>query len=400
MSTKIKVLLAMESGETRSIIGDILNITDDIFLIGEMEKADEALAMIQKYNPDVILAGERLGDMDGYIFCDTITSADPFQGIILLSEYPNEEVFRKAMRSGIKEVIKTPVKSIELINTIYRVYDLKDRLMGSKAKHYTADWEELNLPEQNSNKATTISVFSTKGGVGKTTIAVNLAVSLVQNMKKVALIDLDLYAGDIALTMNVTPKRRIVDIANDINRLDMDLLESYMVRHPSGVMILAAPFNTEHADYISDVYIEKILNILSAEYDYIIIDCANYFYDAVTVALRHSSVILLVTTMDILSIKNLKNAISSLENLNQPRAKMRLVLNEYIRGVGLSLDDVETTLGLPVAMAIPIDKQAAITSINQGIPLITGQRKTKIAKAMNSLANILMQDQNQGKAQK
>ena len=210
------------------------------------------------------------------------------------------------------------------------------------------------------------------------------------NKKKVALLDLDIYSGDIALAMNVIPKRRIADLANDINRLDMDLLESYMVEHSSGVMIFTAPFNIEHADYIKPEHIEKILSILKQEYDHIIIDCPSYFYDIAMVALENSNIVFLVATMDILSLKSIKNTISVLEGLNIDRTKFNLILNQYIKSVGLTLNDVETTLSLPVTSTIPLDSQAVISSMNQGVPFVSGMKRSKVAKAIQNLTKEIL----------
>ncbi len=396
MDTKIKVMLLMEEGYIKDSVKVILSITDDIVLVGEADNIDASLEIMNSFEPDVIILGEEVNGKDGFLISERIMEENPFQPIILIASQQNVDTYKKALRVGVREVLKTPLYPNELKRAIIRVHDTKGKVGHSLYYHdISATSEEEQKPEgeneiEDKNNAQVISIFSIKGGVGKTTISTNLAVALAESGKKTALLDLDIYSGDIALAMNVIPKRRVADLANDISRLDLDLLASYMVKHFSGVMVFTAPFSIEHADYIKPEHIEKILSLLKQEYDYIVIDCPNYFYDIAMVALDHSDMILLVATMDILSLKSIKSTIKVLENLKVDKTKLNLVVNKYIKGVGLTLNDVEVTLAMPVTTAIPLESQPVISSMNQGIPFVTSMKRSKVAKAVQDLVKEIL----------
>lgn len=391
MEIKIKVMLLMEEGYIRDSIRVILSITDEIILAGETDNIETCLDLTKTYKPHIIIVGEEVKDVDGFLLSRKIIDAEPFQSIIYLASKPNVDTYKNALSIGIKEVLKTPLYPDEFKNAITRVYNSRERVSSSMTQRDMGDSMENEQKKetgglaQNGDKAHIISIFSIKGGVGKTTISTNLAAVLAEKGKKTVLLDLDIYSGDVALAMNIIPKRRITDLANDISRLDVDLLESYMVKHPSGLMVFTAPFNIEHADYIKPEHIEKILSLLEQEYDYIIIDCPSYFYDIAMMALERSDQILLIATMDIISLKSIKNTMAVLENLKIDRSKMSLVLNKYMKGVGLTINDIEATLSMPVTTVIPLDSQPVISSMNQGVPFVTGAKRSKVAKAVQSL---------------
>jgi pilus assembly protein CpaE len=150
-------------------------------------------------------------------------------------------------------------------------------------------------------------------------------------------------------------------------------------------MVLAAPLKIEYADFISAEHVHKILKILSQDFDYIIVDCASYMHDPILVALEASDIILLVTTLDLFSIKNLKACISSLEALNFSRAKFRLVINRAFKGAGVTETDIETTLGLAVTTVLPIDDQILIKSVNQGTPAVLSYKNSGFAHGIQEL---------------
>lgn len=396
MDEKIKVMLLMEEGYIRDSVRVILSVTEDIVLVGETDNLGTALELIKKFTPDITIVGEEVRGNDGFALSQRIMDEDPFHPIIFIATRLNVDTYKNALYVGIKEVLKAPLYPDELKSSIVRVHKASKKA-GRLTVHMDAEASlenevkpDIKETDEEESRARIISTFSIKGGVGKTTISTNLAVTLAQGGNKTALLDLDIYSGDVALAMNIIPRRRVSDLGNDIQRLDLDLLESYMVRHPSGVMVFLAPFNIEHADYIKLDHIEKVLDLLKQEYDYIIIDCPSYFYDIAMMTLKKSDVILLVATMDILSLKSIKNTISVLENAKVAKNKMKLVLNKYIRGVGLTVNDVEATLSMPVTTVIPLENQLAISSMNQGIPFVAGMRRAKVSRGIYNLAREIL----------
>ena len=172
-----------------------------------------------------------------------------------------------------------PFSGDDLINTIIKTHDLEVRRREQTG--YSRPSEEI--------KSKVITVFSTKGGVGKTTLASNLAVSIARHSKKkVALVDLDLQFGDIAIMLNVTVKNTISDLIKEINQLDTDLMDEYLVTHFSGVRVLPAPIKPEYAEYITAGHVEKIIKTLKENYHYIIVDSSASFHETVLASLDMS----------------------------------------------------------------------------------------------------------------
>ena len=391
MNMKIRVMLLLDEGHTRDSARIILSMAEGVILGGETDDIVQYYETAKDFKPDVTIVGEEVKGRDGFSLSKDIIDHDPLQSVIFVASRLNVETYKNALYTGIREVLKAPLHPQELKDAVDRAYGAREKVGQSVFNNGFANGtnniqEPVEEIQEDVGKARIISVFSIKGGVGKTTISTNLSAALAEEGKKTALLDFDIYSGDVSLAMDVIPKRRAADLSNDINRLDMDLLESYMVKHSSGVMVFTAPFNIEHADFIKADHIEKILSILKQEYDFIVVDCPSYFYDIAMLALRNSDTILLVATMDILSLKSIKNTISVLEDVEVDRAKMTLVLNKYISRVGLTPSDIEATLSLPITSVIPLDSQSVLSSMNQGVPFVTGMKRSKVAKSLQSLA--------------
>lgn len=374
-----------DAGEKKKIL-DTLSAIEDILIVGDEDSADRGLQLIKDMHPDVTIAGSIVRGGDGFKFCENIMAWDPLHPVILITHNKEEDIYRRALRAGVKEVLQAPADRISLSDAIYRAYDLNTR-------HRSTVVNLKKETEIRGKSAKIVSVFSTKGGVGKTTISTNLAVALKQLGGKVAIIDLDVYSGDVALALDIVPKRNLSDLVSDIGKLDLDLLESYMFRHSSGVMVMPAPMKMEYADFVAPEHISKILKVMIREYDYIVVDCASYMHDPVLVALDVSDAILLVTTMDIFAIKNLRSCMASLEASNYSRAKFRLVVNRASRESGISEQDIEATLGLQPVITLQQEDQILLRSINQGMPAVLSYRNSRFAKGITELARKLAGEQ-------
>lgn len=379
---RIKLLIVDDVEETRDNIKRIAEMEKDILVVGEAEDGEKAVELAQKIQPDVILMDINMPAMDGITATEHIAMSCPHTSIIIMSVQGEQEYLKKAMIAGAREYIVKPFSINDLIETVRSVYHVE--LRKRNLVHMPRNYEK---PEHESQ---TVTVFSTKGGVGKSTIAVNLAVSLQQQKKKVALIDLDLQFGDTAVMLNVVPERTITELTQNLKDMDVDELDQFLVEHDSGIKILPAPNRPEYAELISAEQVEKIIRLLKKTYDYIIIDSPPFFHDTNMVALDMSDQILLIVALDLSTIKNAKLSLEVFETLHH-KVKTKMVINRATEENGIKSTDLEHSLNFLNACQIPGDGRMVIGAINKGVPFVISDPKAAISVSVNKLRDLVME---------
>ena len=238
-----------------------------------------------------------------------------------------------------------------------------------------------------------ISVFGTKGGVGKSLIAVNLAVSMAQQGKRVALLDLDLqFGGDVTKILNLKPKETIFSLISRLPRLDKaGSLKDYMTHHSSGVDILPAVSRPREIFQINSSRLEIILGLLKSEYEFIVIDAGSFFTDTLIYLFDNSNLILLVATPDVLSVYQTEWSIDTIESLHFPLSMLKIVLNRAESRGGVQWEDVKSFLRCEVIAHLPSDGRTVGLAVNRGIPFVVDSPRSKIAKAMLRLVEVLIE---------
>lgn len=374
---KIKLVVVDDSMDTRNNIRQLISFENRIEVIGEAENGEEAVFIAKEARPDIILMDINMPVVDGIRATEEITLSVPETTVIIMSVQGETEYVRKAMTAGARDFLSKPFNGDELVRTILKTYE-----MESKRR------EKVTVPKIHEEvKSRVITVFSTKGGVGKTTIASNLAVCIARTTKKkVALLDMDLQFGDIAIMLNVSVKNTISDLIKEFGQLDKDLMEEYLVTHFSGVKVLPAPIKPEYAEYITGNHVEKIISTLRESYHYIIIDTSASFHETVLTSLDMSDRILLVSTLDLPTIKNVKAGLDVMETLHYPGEKINIVLNKASEQYGIKYKDFENTLRHPIWSYVPEDNQTVITSANKGFPFVMTRTETKVAKAIMDIS--------------
>lgn len=379
----ITVVIADDIPTTRDDIKRLLYFEEDIEVIGEASDGYEAVALAEELKPDVILMDINMPRMDGIEATERITTNNPQTAIVIISIQGENEYLKKAMAAGAREYLIKPFTAKELSETIRRVYETQQKRnmawMGTKIE------KPENLPQK---RGKIISFFSTKGGVGKTVVAVNLAMQLSKDVqKKVVLLDLDLSAGDAALMLNIAPITSIVDLVKEQEELNYNLLEVFLLPHVSGLKLLAAPERPEFSEYVTSKHVEEILRILKDNFDYIVVDLPAYYSDTNISVLEASEYIILLLNQDITSLKRAKIDFEILKKLNLEQ-KVKVVLNKKGNS-GFKPEDIEKVLGTKIFSSLIEDERTVVSSVNKGNPFVLSAPKSKIALSIAELSEKL-----------
>lgn len=378
----IKILIVDDITETRENIKRLLYFEKDMMVVGEASDGDEAVRQTKKLNPDIVLMDINMPNSDGIAATQEISLKYPKTAIIIMSVQGEQEYLKKAMVAGAREYMVKPFSTDELVDTIRRVCDFEKR----RRIHLI----EPSVVKELERDPQIITVFSTKGGVGKTSIATNLAISLAdETRKKVVIMDLDLQFGDVAVMLNIIPKRTITEIIQDINQMDSELLEGYLISHPTGVKVLPCPTRPEYAELITGSHVEKILSVLKQNYDYIVIDTPHFFHETTLTALDLCHQILMVVSLDLPTIKNVKLGLEVLDSLHL-KGKVKLILNRSADDMGIKYEDMEESLNMKIAAHIPSDGRTVVSSVNKGDPFVMTHPNTKISESIRELARMVM----------
>jgi pilus assembly protein CpaE len=234
-----------------------------------------------------------------------------------------------------------------------------------------------------------ICVLGPKGGTGKTVTVANLASALAATDKRVAVIDLDLQFGDVALCMGVRPETTIHDLAISPGTLDADKLGAYLVPHASGAKVLVAPTRPDHAAVITVDFLRDIYGILRATNDFVVVDTSPGFTPEVISAIDGASDICMLSMLDTLSLKNTRLGLETLDLMGYENERTVLVLNRADSRVGISDDDVERIVGRKPEVRVPSDVEIT-RSVNDGNPIVLSRPKSEAAQSFRRLADVFM----------
>lgn len=380
--SKIRILIADDIEETRNVIKKILTLEDEFFdVVGEAGNGEEVLSLIPRVNPDVVLMDINMPLLNGLEATERITNEFPNVIVIIMSVQGEIEYLKKAMFYGAKEYIVKPFNYDALIETITITYEkYKDK--GAK----------LNINTERTSSAKIITYFSSKGGVGKSALALNNAVVLSKDFnKKILLIDLDLQFGDISMMVNQYSKKNILDIIDEGQCDSYENIKSYLYKYNDNLDILFAPTKPEASEYITKESIEKIITNCEKKYDVIIIDTGINFNDSTLYVLDIAKDILYVSTMDIISLKNTKLGLQVMQSLNYEKDKVKLVINRCTSSYGINKSDVEAVFKDNIFAMIPEEEKTVNISINKGYPFCDEPKyyKFKIGKSIKDMCQNL-----------
>ncbi|HVC71459.1 MAG TPA: AAA family ATPase [Acidimicrobiales bacterium] len=309
----------------------------------------------------------------------------PGCGAVMVVYELTAEVLQAALRAGVDDVVAVTAEDSELLDAVSRA------AARVKVRRPTVVAPPPPPAPSQGPQGRVISVFSTKGGTGKSVVAINLAVALAKRtIQPVVLVDADLQFGDIALMLQLAPVHTVAEAVAAGERLDGTMLENLLLRHePSGLLVLAAPTEPSSADRIGRADLTRILNVLRERCAYIVVDTSANFAEITLSALEAADDILVVAGLDVMSLKSARVGLQTMRVLDIPFSSVKFVLNRANTRVGLSEADAERAVQLKVDAALPSDILVA-ESVNRGVPVVISSPRSKFAKSIDDLATVLM----------
>ena len=330
-----------------------------------------------QFGEDTVVLGPTVDLGSALSLAQAVRVSRPSLAVILVRRRVDTSVLTDALRAGVFEVVEERDLA-GLTSSVRRARDLARQLRETVGSIASTD--------QPSTRGKLVTVFSAKGGCGKTTLATNLAAALAdKGRREVCLVDLDLAFGDVAIALQLFPAHTIADAVPLADNLDAAALTSLLTPHSPGLVALVAPIEPGTAESIPATLVATVLDLLKQQFDFVVVDTPPAFDDHVLAAFDQSDMVALLATLDIPALKNLKLTLETLDLLNYPRERWRLVLNRADSKVGLAVNEVEKTLKAPIVAQIPSSRDVP-ASINRGVPIVLDDPRHPVTLAIKAFA--------------
>lgn len=373
----IKVLIADDNEKARDALIEQLRF-EDVQVVGESTLGAAAFTWAAHLNVDVVLVavGEPLARSLQTV--ESLSVGTRTWPVVAVSALGDRDTMRKAMVAGARDYVVAPANAMELRRTIVETHAVEQHRRAAAANG-----------ELTSRLGTVVAVFGVKGGIGKSTVATNVAVSLAQQTSQhVAMLDLDLQFGDAAVLLDLVPQTTIADAAKDIERMDPQLIVGYLAHHASRLRLLAAPPSPDAADGIGGDHVGQILEALAATNDYVVVDLGALFDQVSMVALDLATIVLIPVLPEVTCVRRTKAALTMMQQWGYTKDKIKLVVNRSRRRSEVTLAEIEQVLAYEIYARIPDD--SAVGKANSlGTPVAMSGPKTKSGRAFLELGRQL-----------
>lgn len=367
-TNSIKVRLSINNPKTARTLENVISSTNEYHLLRENAK-DPADLMIFELGDDL--------DADFQKIRSHIDYGDTGD-VFLTSTDLAPEVLQRAIREGVKDFFTQPIDTAEVKQSLERFSNQRGRLK-----------QDSKRPKDSK----IIAVIGSKGGIGTTTVAVNVAVSLAEadSVDSVALIDFDSMFGEIPFFLEIKPTYNWGEITKNISRLDDTFLKNILVKHSSGVNVLPSPRRLNGYEGTTPEIIERILKSVKELFEYVVIDLGKILDLNSLKIIEMSDDILMVSVQSLSCLCNSRDLSRSIMKLSsQPEDRIKILINRYLKNSEISLKDAERNINKKVFWTIPNDYRTTISAINQGKPLLEVASKAKITKSFRQLADYLI----------
>ncbi|MGD8485754.1 MAG: response regulator, partial [Chloroflexota bacterium] len=374
--------------ETRENLRKLLSFEPDIDVVGAAGSGPAGIELAQQVEPDVVLMDINMPGMDGIATTERISATYPMTSIIMMSVQGEADYLRRSMLAGAREFLVKPFSSDELTASIRQVHAREKQKRG----RMVVPAQGGTPAEGTAKKGKIVTLFAPKGGVGRTTLAVNLAVAMAgEQRQSVTLVDGSFQFGDVGVLLNLNPKNKsIIDVVADPSSTDEDLVDTTLINHSTGIKVLLAPPSPEMAELITVDQIRRMMNRLRETNDYTVVDLWPHFNDVSLALLDMSDVILTILTLEITNIKNIRLFLEVAEQLGYGD-RLKLVLNRADSAFGIRVADVENSVGRKIDHQVVSDGRTVVYALNRGVPFVWSNSQAPVSEDILKISRALVQ---------
>jgi pilus assembly protein CpaE len=374
MQSVLRMVLVDPCNGTREELKRILAGLDPVWVEAECAHYGELADVLNQTSPDIVVIDIDSDPAAALEMVSQVLRTHPNARIFATSGVTDSQRILQAMRCGAHEYLTTPVQMDDLLPALDRV---------------------RQSPAQQGNGGTVtskvISVTGVVGGVGATAVSVNVGCALAAHPNsRVVLVDLDMVMGDADVCLDLVHTYTLIDVVENINRLDFTLLKRSLVQHKSGLWFLPHPSSLADVSRVHPESLKRLIGLLKATFTHVILNLSHGFRDTDIASMEMSDSVLMVAQLDVSCVRNLSRMFKALEGSDGLLDRLKVVLNRVgAKELGIPLDKAEETIGRGVFWQIPNDWQNVSASRAAGVPLVLHAPKSKASIALIRLAEAL-----------
>lgn len=379
---KIRVLIVDDIPETREQIKKLLMFESDIEVVGTAGTGREAIEIARETTPNIVLMDINMPDMDGIQATEKIATAVPTAAVVMMSVQSEADYLRRAMLAGASDFLTKPVSGDDLYSTLRKVHDRKQTMISTLPVAVPGEQQSgaskrgMKLGEERLGKI--VAIYSPKGGAGCTTIATNLAAGLMREETKTLLVDTKMQFGDVGVYLNLKSPTTIVDLAESVEDMDMELVEHVLVSHDTGLRVLLAPEPDPMTitQPFAGKAIKEVVQKISKAYDFVVVDTGSTIDEVNAELFDIADRIVLVCPPTLAGVRNIRALLRVFDENNFPPEKLLLVINQAQKDRGrgakvtIETDLIEKNLKMTAIAEIPQEERVVLHAVNRGVPVI------------------------------